>query len=615
MQLLKATSSNNTDLSAALTSKYASLKKALDSSPKASDPKPQSSSPAAIIRLSNSALSRPQAIITGNNTLSLDMSLSPSARMGLGEDRLASITADAANQLNVTGSDFTNAHTNKIIVSVVLTKGETYSPTANYGHVRSGGIPKLQLSVKDPLNNVIFKSTTNSGQFIAKTTGTYSFTWELTNNTSVFTGFTASLSSKSLIPKKSGDANIDALLMGGTNQWWHTPGNGTTVSTSASDLIKQGLYSLASGSSSTTLNYSFLSAAPSDASVQDATGFTSLSDGMKSTVLAAFDYIASITNLSFTEVTGNADANIYFGANTQTNSDGYAYMPNTKTAANQQKTYVYLSDGIEARDDAAIGTYGWQTVFHEIGHALGLKHPGNYNAGGGGTAGPYLKTAVDNQQYSIMSYNDTTYTSRANNRSYMLYDVAALQYLYGIKANGSTGASSFNFSNSNIPYLQTIWSITGTDKIDLTGLTHASHLNLNSGTYSSINIRDAFTNNNVGIGYGSKINQVKLTTDNTINDKVILNTAFKSSAYNTIENLTSGDMIGLSKSIFGKLTSSNIQIGSNNTATSRNTKILVNSDTREIYYDSDGSGSRAAVKIASYTSTSAISSSNFSFVA
>jgi hypothetical protein len=74
-------------------------------------------------------------------------------------------------------------------------------------------------------------------------------------------------------------------------------------------------------------------------------------------------------------------------------------------------------------------------------------------------------------------------------------------------------------------------------------------------------------------------------------------------------------MIGLSKSIFGKLTSSNIQIGSNNTATSRNTKILVNSDTREIYYDSDGSGSRAAVKIASYTSASAISSSNFSFVA
>jgi hypothetical protein len=30
----------------------------------------------------------------------------------------------------------------------------------------------------------------------------------------------------------------------------------------------------------------------------------------------------------------------------------------------------------------APGSYNWSTIIHETGHALGLKHPGNYNAGG-----------------------------------------------------------------------------------------------------------------------------------------------------------------------------------------------------------------------------------------
>ena len=343
------------------------------------------------------------------------------------------------------------------------------------------------------------------------------------------------------LPKgNSGDPTVNALL-GGT--WWHDPGSVPAVDTSASAIIHKslttpdgastGLSSLTASSSRHTLTYSFLTAPLSSS---DATGFAQFSSAQKAATLKAFNYISSLINVTFTQVAaGSGDIN--FGTNSQSGSAGYANLP---YEAGGLASSLMLANNDPTTADLSTGTYGWEVLIHEIGHTLGLKHPGNYDAGSGTAEGPYLTAGVDdNRRYSVMSYNDMSdaYTVAVQGQSYsqnllnpttfMLYDIEALQYLYGANTSAAPSNNIFTFTASYQGF-QTLWSPKG-GTIDASAETYSNIIDLNAGDYSSIGIQGPSASilalgaqnqsiidwwtyggmNNVAIAYGSTINIAK----------------------------------------------------------------------------------------------------------
>src|SRR5258708_27512614 len=111
------------------------------------------------------------------------------------------------------------------------------------------------------------------------------------------------------------------------------------------------------------------------ASGEEANGVGAMTTTQKDGVRAAFGYIASVINVTFTEVGSGGDLEL--ATNNQGGvSAGYATYPNQP---NQTASNVYLANDQATNNNLTPGTYGWETAVHEISHALGLKHPGNYN--------------------------------------------------------------------------------------------------------------------------------------------------------------------------------------------------------------------------------------------
>lgn len=137
--------------------------------------------------------------------------------------------------------------------------------------------------------------------------------------------------------------------------------------------------------------------------------------------------------------------------------------------------------------DGQVTAAGYDTIVHEIGHTLGLKHPHSDTPVTGVFTGVRpndnndLGTNNLNQTtYSAMSYIHPTYTVGSNVqmkfvRGPMAYDIAALQILYGANTSKNSGTNTYALSSdySVAASMACIWDTGGTDEITYFGSSKA----------------------------------------------------------------------------------------------------------------------------------------------
>lgn len=204
----------------------------------------------------------------------------------------------------------------------------------------------------------------------------------------------------------SGLNHIDALLDRGPGWNWLTPGRNV-------------------------IYYTFSLAAPNLSDANSVTNTGAFNAAQEAAARAALAYAGQLTGIVFTATTDASAADLHFSVG---NLDGqgttglcstatsYSFSPvgNTVTAYNSD-AWIYLDnvEWFEENNNPAAGTQGYETLLHEIGHALGLKHPFEDAV--------RLPSDKDNTDYTLMSY-----THVGPDRSvYSPYDIAALMFLYG----------------------------------------------------------------------------------------------------------------------------------------------------------------------------------------
>lgn len=222
---------------------------------------------------------------------------------------------------------------------------------------------------------------------------------------------------------------------------------------------------------------------------------------------SAMEAWTKVLGIEFVEA--SAGAQITFDDN---NSGAYASF--NSSGGTITSAAINVSTSWIAAYGMSLNSYSFQTYIHEIGHALGLAHAGNYNGSASyGQDNHYLN---DSWQQTIMSYFSQTENTTVN-ASYafvvtpQIGDIIAVQDLYGAAGNIRIENTIYGYNSNAGGYYDQLATLSNTaftiiddggiDTLDTTGFVGDQYVDLKAESYSSI----LGETGNLGIARGTVI--------------------------------------------------------------------------------------------------------------
>jgi hypothetical protein len=221
-------------------------------------------------------------------------------------------------------------------------------------------------------------------------------------------------------------------------------------------------------------------------------------DYERNAIIGALNDVASFTNITFVEVTNIGETNFVFRISTSGSSaslaptlaDGDTGYETVSISDEQALRYLnpergtnyirYKAGDIDYKHDLSNAL---STIYHEVGHVLGLSHP--FSAGANTVPFP-LDTGDENKFNTAMAYNYGKITSETYQpTSFRIYDVIALQHLYGKNVNKNIGTTLYGYDD-NYDFHQVIVDAGGDDTIGVANSERNNVIDLRSGKFSSI---------------------------------------------------------------------------------------------------------------------------------